>query len=201
VVFEGVAGHAGTVPMHLRHDALTAAAEFILAVERIAGTEQSLVGTVGQLHVAPGASNVIPGRVELTLDLRHPDERLRARIAVEIQDVLSDLGKRRGVTTVWNEVQGYPTVECDLDLVSRLLDAVSDEGYEAIQLPSGAGHDAVALAAITPVAMLFVRCKGGVSHNPAESITAADAEVGLRTIERFMDGIAHTVATSVQLED
>lgn len=199
--FRGTAGHAGTVPMNLRQDALAAAAEFILAVERIAGAEARMVGTVGQVTVAPGASNVIPGFVEVTLDLRHPNDKLRAEVAQRIQDEMIAIGERRDVRTVWNQLMGYPTVECDLDLMSRLIDAIADEGYEPIQLPSGAGHDAVPISAITPVSMLFVRCKEGVSHNPAESIMVEDVEVAIRVLDRFISGIVGSVASSFQLDE
>lgn len=199
--FTGIAGHAGTVPMDLRRDALPAAAEFVLAVERIASGEEGLVGTVGQLIVSPGASNVIAGHVESTLDLRHPDETLRATIARQIEMELHTIGNRRKIETQWTEVQGYATVECDLDLMSRLIDAIADEGFEPLQLASGAGHDAVALSEITPVSMLFVRCKGGVSHNPLESITVEDVEVAIRVLDRFMFGIVGSVASSFQLDE
>jgi len=201
VSLDGSAGHAGTVPMNLRRDALPAAAEFVLAVERIAGAEEGMVGTVGQLTVLPGASNVIPGQVEASLDLRHPNEKLRAIAAQRIEDELAAIGKRRDVDTLWREVQGYPTVECDLDLMSRLIDAIADEGFEPVQLASGAGHDAVALSEITPVSMLFVRCQGGISHNPAESITVEDVDVAIRVLDRFMFGIVGSVGSSFQLDE
>ena len=201
ISIEGVAGHAGTVPMPMRRDALTGAAEFILAVERLAGEVDGMVGTVGQAAVGPGASNVIPGRVDLTVDLRHPNERLREEVARRLQDALAEIGERRQLATHWQDAHGYPTVECDIDFVSRLLDAIADEGYEAIQLASGAGHDAVPISEITPVAMLFVRCKGGISHNPAESITADDVEVAIRVLDRFLLTIATAVAASFQLDE
>ncbi|HWK79715.1 MAG TPA: allantoate amidohydrolase [Thermomicrobiales bacterium] len=201
IVFTGMAGHAGTVPMALRRDALAAAAEFVLAVERIANEVEHLVGTVGQVSVLPGASNVIPGRVELTLDVRHQSAVIREAAVGRMRDVLAELSARRRVEAEWIDVQGYPTVECDLDLMSRLIDAIADEGLEPLRLPSGAGHDAVPLSTITPVSMLFVRCKDGVSHNPAESIEAGDVAVAIRVLDRFINGIAVAVATSFQLED
>ena len=201
IVFTGMAGHAGTVPMALRRDALAAAAEFVLGVERIANEVEHLVGTVGQVSVLPGASNVIPGRVELTLDVRHQSAVIREAAVGRMRDVLAELSARRRVEAEWIDVQGYPTVECDLDLMSRLIDAIADEGLEPLRLPSGAGHDAVPLSTITPVSMLFVRCKDGVSHNPAESIEAGDVAVAIRVLDRFINGIAVAVATSFQLED
>lgn len=201
IVFTGVAGHAGTVPMNLRRDALAAASEFVLAVERIANEVEQLVGTVGQVAVLPGASNVIPGRVELTLDVRHQNTAVREAAVGRMRELLDDLAARRRIDAEWIDVQGYPTVDCDLDLVSRLIDAIADEGIEPLRLPSGAGHDAVPLSTITPVSMLFVRCKDGISHNPAESIVAADVAVAIRVLDRFVNGIAVAVATGFQLED
>ena len=201
VQIQGTAGHAGTVPMNMRRDALTAASEFFLAVERMTGAEPGMVGTVGQVTVLPGASNVIPGDVEATLDLRHPNDRLRAGVVQRIQDELNAIAERRGIRAVWTEVMNNPTVDCDLDLMSRLIDAIAGEGYEPVQLASGAGHDAVPLSGITPVSMLFVRCKGGVSHNPAESITVEDVEVAIRVLDRYINGIVGSVASSFQLDE
>ena len=201
VTFTGEAGHAGTVPMSLRRDALAAASEFILAVERIAGEADQLVGTVGQVAVRPGASNVIPGGADLTLDVRHPNDAVRMAAVGRMKEAMEAIGARRDIAARWTEVQGYPSVACDLDLMCRLIDAIADDGHEPLQLPSGAGHDAVPLSEITPVAMLFVRCRGGISHNPAESIEAEDARVAIRVLDRFINGIALAVATSFQLED
>lgn len=201
IVFTGEAGHAGTVPMALRRDALAAASEFVLAVEQVAGQQEQLVGTVGELKLSPGASNVIPGRVEVTLDLRHPREAVRETAVAELRRVLAGISARRQVAAEWIDVQGYPTVECDLELKSRLIDAVADVGIEPVRLASGAGHDAVTMASITPVSMLFLRCKDGISHNPAESIEAGDVAVALKVLDVFMNGVALGVATSFQLDD
>ncbi|MGC4193183.1 MAG: allantoate amidohydrolase [Thermomicrobiales bacterium] len=190
IVFTGTAGHAGTVPMSLRRDALAAASEFVLAVERIANEVEYLVGTVGQVAVLPGASNVIPGWVELTLDVRHQNAGIREVAVGRMKEVLAELSARRRVDAAWIAVQGYSTVTCDPDLMSRLLDAIADEGIEPLQLPSGAGHDAVPLSTIVPVSMLFVRCKDGISHNPAESIVTEDVAVAIRVLDRFVNGIA-----------
>lgn len=194
VTYTGVAGHAGTVPMALRHDALGAAAEFVLAVESIARETEGLVGTIGQFFVQPGAANVIPGRVEHTLDVRHQDNAVRLAAFTQMRESLAAIGERRGVLTEWTESTGSMTVACDAGLMARLSTAIGESGHEAIALPSGAGHDASSLSALTPVSMLFVRCKGGVSHNPAESIVAADVAVAIGVMDRFVDGIAITVA-------
>jgi allantoate deiminase len=190
VAIAGTAGHAGTVPMALRRDALAAASEFILSVERIANEVDRLVGTVGEVSVLPGASNVIPGRVDLTLDVRHMNNAVRDAAVERMKEALAELAARRGVEAEWSDARGLPTVACDPDLMGHMAEAIVDEGYEVISLPSGAGHDAASLAAITPVSMLFVRCAGGVSHNPAESITVDDVAVAIRVLDRFVDGIA-----------
>lgn len=186
VVFSGEAGHAGTVPMALRHDALTAAAEFVLAVERQARETPGLVATVGQLAVEPGASNVIPGRVTLSLDVRHPDEETLREASRALEERSATIAAQRGVRAEWNEAGIGAAVECSPRLRALLARAVTDAGIAPFELPSGAGHDGVMLSRLTAIAMLFVRCKGGVSHNPAESVTAADVAVALDVLERFL---------------
>ncbi len=192
VVFTGEAGHAGTVPMALRHDALTAAAEFVLAVERVGRETSGLVATVGQLAVEPGASNVIPGRVVLSLDVRHPDaETLREAVrALEARS--EEIAAGRGARVEWNEAGIGAAVECSPRLRALLARAVAEAGVEPFELPSGAGHDGVTLSRLTEIAMLFVRCAGGVSHNPAESVTTADVAVALDVLERFLALLAES---------
>jgi allantoate deiminase len=165
VTFLGEAGHAGTVPMEDRNDALVAAADWVLAVERAGGT-------VGRLEVEPGVRNVIPGRVIATLDLRHPDDATR-RAAVEA------LREQAGAA-IWNETGDVAAVAMD----ERLSAAFG----VATRLPSGAGHDAAMMATIAPAAMLFVRSRGG-SHNPAESVEEADVAVALDALERLLRAV------------
>ena len=168
VTFVGEAGHAGTVPIEDRRDALVAAAEWILAVERAGGT-------VGRLEVAPGVRNVIPGRVTATLDLRHADDASR-------RATLDDLRSRASrVEVVWRDTGDIPAVPMD----ERLSAAFGID----VRLPSGAGHDAAMMASIAPAAMLFVRCKGGISHNPAESVEEADVAVALDALERLLRAV------------
>jgi len=186
VAFVGQAGHAGTVPMDLRHDALCAAAEFALAVEGLARREAGLVATVGQLAVWPGASNVIPGRATLSLDVRHLDDAARDTACRNLHNASVDIGARRGVAVEWRSVQESATVRCSPELGAILSRAIKALGYEALSLPSGAGHDAVVMSTLTPVAMLFVRCKGGVSHNPAESVAVEDVAVALDVMHSFL---------------
>ena len=181
LAFAGEAGHAGTVPMDARRDALVAAAEFVLAVE--AAADGGLVATVGRLAVEPGARNVIPARATLSLDLRHADDAVRRAAAAALRERAGELAGARGVALDWRETGDSPAVPMD----ARLSDALAAAaGGDVLRLPSGAGHDAAMMAPITPAAMLFVRCRGGISHNPAESVEAGDVAVAIDVLERFV---------------
>lgn len=178
----GEAGHAGTVPMSMRRDALAAVAEMIGIVERAGAKRSDTVATVGVAQVQPGAINVIPARVDFTLDARSPDDAVRHAM---VQDILSECeaaAQRRGVGFTIEPFMDSPATPMDKDLMLRLEDAIGSLGADPLRLASGAGHDAVAMAALCPVAMLFVRCKGGISHNPAESITVEDADAAARVL-------------------
>jgi allantoate deiminase len=187
VVLTGVAGHAGTVPMDLRRDALCAAAELVLAAEALARDTPGLVATVGQIDARPGASNVIPGRVTLSLDVRHQDDARRERALAELGQRAERIAGERGIALDWRIMQESRALACDPALTERLAGAIEALGYPLLALPSGAGHDGVAIAALTPIAMLFVRCKGGVSHNPAESVDVADVGVAIEVLGRFLE--------------
>ena len=186
VEFIGQAGHAGTVPMDRRKDALTAGAELVLAVEAAATTQPGLVATVGRLEVEPGVSNVIPGRATLSLDVRHADDRIRTAACEALLARARELAKRRKLAVEIRSLSENAAVQCEPTLVSLLTRAVKDAKQQPLALTSGAGHDAVAMSALTGVGMLFVRCKGGVSHNPAESVTAADVSVAIDVLGRFL---------------
>ena len=190
VTFKGTAGHAGTVPMQARHDALAAAAEFVLAVESEGTSREGLVATVGQMTAYPGASNVIPGEVALSLDVRHPDEKVRIESTRQILERAREIASRRGIETAAELLSDNPSVPCSRNLQSLLTKAIEAEGLKPVHLASGAGHDAVPMSSLTDVAMLFVRCKGGVSHNPAESVTAEDVAVSIHVLGRFLDLLA-----------
>jgi allantoate deiminase len=183
--FTGQAGHAGTVPMDMRRDALCAASEFILKLEHMARATPDLVATVGQLHVDPGASNVIPGRVTLSVDIRHPDDAIRAQARTSMLE-LAHYDSEREVGVETSQVMDAPTVRCDAHLAGLFARAIEEAGHQVFELASGAGHDGVPLSAIAPVAMLFVRCKGGISHHPDESVTAEDVAVAIDVMERFL---------------
>jgi allantoate deiminase len=187
----GEAGHAGTVPMRLRRDALAGAAELILAAERIArdNAADGMVSTVGQIEAFPGATNVIPGRVEFALEFRSATDALRKGAIAQVEEQAREIAQRRGLAVGFLPFYETSTTACSPLLQDLLAQAVVSLGHEPLRLASGAGHDAQVMAALCPAAMLFVRCRGGVSHNPAEF--ASDADIGLailaltRAIEAF----------------
>lgn len=193
VSFTGTAGHAGTVPMLMRRDALGAAAEFVLSVESIARSLPEVVATVGQLHVQPGASNVIPGLVTLSLDVRHQDDTIRERALLEMEARGREIGLERTVTFVWQPLESHGAVPCAPHFARLFAQAIEQQGYAVHSLPSGAGHDAAIMSELTGMAMLFVRCKGGISHNPAESVTSEDVGVAIDVLERFILLLAEMV--------
>jgi allantoate deiminase len=186
VCFVGEAGHAGTVPMEGRRDALCAAAQFVLDVESTAKAEPRAVATVGEVSALPGAVNVIPGEAEHSLDLRHPEDAVRERLRSHLERRAGDIAASRGCEHRWQVRQESAAVPADPDLSALLGKAVEDTGLRVHRLPSGAGHDAAQVAALTPVAMLFVRCKEGISHNPAESVKREDAGAAIDVMSRLL---------------
>ena len=190
ITVTGMAGHAGTVPMAMRRDALTAASEIVLAVEAVARETEGLVATVGELTVKPGASNVIPGEVRMSCEVRHASIETCARALAEIRARADAICRERGSSLGWEDARGYLPTEMDARLRHLLSASIEAEGQRAISLVSGAGHDAVNISQIASVSMLFVRCKDGVSHHPAESIAVGDVEVAIRVMARFLEALA-----------
>jgi allantoate deiminase len=190
VTFSGIAGHAGTTPMDTRRDALSAAAEWIVAVEAEARRRDGLVATVGEIAAEPGAANVIPGRVVASLDVRHADDARREGAAAALRERAARIGEARRVEVDWDEIQATPAVACSPALTEELAAAAVDAGHPAPLLASGAGHDAAMMAAVAPVAMLFVRCDGGISHHPDESVREEDVAVALDVTTRFVERLA-----------
>jgi allantoate deiminase len=186
VTLSGAAGHAGTVPMNLRRDALVAAAECITAVERNAKAHSEVVGTVGRIEASPGAINVIPGKVMFTVDIRAPKDDLRLACVAAVQRDIGDLCRKRKIDVEMQNLQEFGVTQCAPWLMEQMDRAVAAEGLKVRRLPSGAGHDGMAIRAIADIAMLFVRCKGGISHNPAEAISAEDAGAGARVLLQFI---------------
>ena len=191
VQFHGEAGHAGTVPMHMRHDALCAASEFVLAVEGLARGERGLVATVGQVAAHPGASNVIPSKVAISLDVRHIEDAAHERAVRRLYEHAVQICAIRKLAFSWQVAQTSRSVPCDPDLTEMLDAAVQRNGYSIRHLPSGAGHDAVCMAVVAPVAMLFVRCKGGISHHPDESASIEDVQVAFDVMNSFLRQLAN----------
>ncbi len=187
VALRGMAGHAGTVPMGLRRDALAGAAECVLAVERIGRSEADLVATVGRIKAQPGAINVVPGDAEFTVDVRAPDDAQRERALAALRAEFTALAKRRSLELRMEPLQDHAVTACAPWLMKQFELGVGGEGLPPRRLPSGAGHDGIAMRAIADIGMLFVRCKGGISHHPAESIEESDAAAGTRILLRFIE--------------
>lgn len=176
--FIGYAGHAGTVPMGQRQDALTAAAEWTLAIEAITSAKGGdLVATVGHIEALPGAVNVIPGQVNLSLDVRGPQDAPLNALLAELLAKAKEIAARRGLSFDAEQFYSIDATACDAELQQRFGHSVANLQGQSLFLPSGAGHDAIAIAESWPVAMLFVRCKDGVSHHPDESVTVEDVAV------------------------
>ena len=186
VAITGQAGHAGTVPMPARKDAMAAAAECVLAIETRCATEPGLVGTVGRMEVGPGAINVIPGRAAFTIDIRAPDDAQRVRAADDVIRQIDAVARKRGVSLTARKIHDMAAAPCAPWLMDQVDRAISGAGITPFRLPSGAGHDGMAMIAIADIGMIFLRCEGGISHNPAEAITLADAETGAQVLLRFI---------------
>jgi hydantoinase/carbamoylase family amidase len=189
LTIQGSAGHAGTVPMAMRHDALAAACEMVLAIERRCRAGGSLVGTVGILEVKDGTGNVIPGEARFSADIRAADG---ATLAAAERDAFAEcdaIAERRGVRLQRTRTHAVEAVPCAPWLQDRFAESIErvEGAGPAKRLPSGAGHDAMILAGVTDVGMMFVRCgAGGVSHNPAETVTAEDADAAIRALGDFL---------------
>ena len=191
----GMAGHAGTTAMRLRRDALAGAAAMVLAVEQVARDDNSdLVATVGMLDVRPGAPNVIPGAVTFTIDIRSGDRARRDKAADAILARLAEIAAVRELGIESTLVHDLPPSPCDPALMELMDAALAGAGQPVRRLVSGAGHDAMNMAAICPTAMLFIRCRDGISHNPAEHVEPADAEAALSVMLGFIQRLGESVA-------
>ncbi len=195
VGFTGHAGHAGTTPMALRKDALAGAAEFILAVEALAKARSPLVATVGWITAHPGATNVIPGSVELSLDVRHPRNEERRAAFEALEETAKAIAKRRSLGFSVKATQDNGAVSCSGSLTELLERSVRACQGSSLALPSGAGHDAVIVSSLTPVAMLFVRCRKGLSHHPDEYVQPRDLEMALAIVVDFLTRMAYQPAS------
>ena len=189
--FAGEAGHAGTVAMHLRRDPLPAAAEIVLAAENLARQTPGLLATVGTIEVTPGASNVIPGQARFSIDIRHPEDEIRTDAVSALERRVREVAASRSLTVEWRIARDHPAVMCHAALTTRLAEAVAAAGLPLERLPSGAGHDAVVMSEVVPVSMLFVRCAGGISHHPAESVATDDVAAAIDVLDRFLDTLGN----------
>ncbi len=185
----GYAGHAGTVPMGMRKDALVGAALGIALVENIA-KEFNVVATVGKISCGPGAVNVIPGHASFTIDIRSGDDHVRDQAFAKIQHELDLICESRNLIASWQEIHNAPAVVCADWMQELQASVLCDMGVTPYKLMSGAGHDAMALADICDVAMYFVRCKGGVSHHPDESVTEADVALSIEALSRTLEKLS-----------
>jgi allantoate deiminase len=188
--FTGHAGHAGAVPMAARQDALVAAAVFIAEVERLARERSGLVATVGKVEVRPNVSNVIPGEVDVWVDVRHQDDDARDAAFREITHQAALIAEQREIDFDLDQAQSFRAVHCDPSFRELMAASVAEAGVRPFELPSGAGHDAAIMSRRFPVGMLFVRCAGGVSHHPDESVAEGDVTVALEVLWRFVVKLA-----------
>ena len=191
VVVRGMAGHAGTTTMRLRRDPLAGAAAMVLAVEQLARSDNSdVVATVGVIEAAPGAPNVIPGEVRFTIDVRSGVAARRDAVAEAILARIAEIAKARDLEIAIERIHDLPASPCDPALMDLMDEALAAAGQPVRRLVSGAGHDAMNMAALCPTTMLFIRCKGGISHNPAEHVDPADAEIALKVMLGFIERLA-----------
>jgi allantoate deiminase len=188
--FVGRANHAGTTPMHLRHDALTAAAEWTVAVERAAQCEPNLVATVGRVEAKPGATNVIAGECRVSLDVRHRSDEVRRRTTDALVRQAEEIAQRRGLWLQGRILLEQNAVAMEPFLVNQIEEAIRKTGCEPYGMVSGAGHDAMVLAEKVPTGMIFLRSPGGVSHDPAEAVLSEDVEKALECGLRLLDQLA-----------
>lgn len=186
VELEGMAGHAGTVPMKLRRDALAGAAECISVIERLCSEEAGLVGTVGRIAAEPGATNVIPGRASFTIDIRAAADAQRKTAVSKVIESIDEIAARRKLRARITKTHENRTAQCSPWLRRQIGEAIAAVGYPVLELPSGAGHDGMAMIDLADIAMIFVRCAGGVSHHPSERVEPEDVEAGVRVLLRFI---------------
>ena len=186
LTFHGQANHAGTTPMEMRQDALVTAARFITQVEEYARGTASLVATVGTIQALPGAPNIIPGAVTLSLDVRHPDDAMREGAVAHLLDRAAQIAAERGLRLTHRETSAQAATRMDTALTSALAAAARDAGVAAHRMHSGAGHDAMILAPHVPAAMLFLRTPHGLSHHPEEAVAREDAEAAILTMRSLL---------------
>jgi allantoate deiminase len=194
VTFEGTAGHAGTTPMDTRRDALAGAAEWITVVEHEAKTTTGLVATVGRVVAEPGADNVIAGKCRTSLDIRHVEDSVRIAAVDRIIGGAQEIASRRSLTVHWESHLAQASVPMDPWLMEMLERSVRRLAIPVHRMPSGAGHDAMIMAARMPAAMLFLRSPRGISHHPDESIIEEDVATALKVGRQCLDEISRSTS-------
>ena len=187
VEFDGEVGHAGTISMHQRSDSLVAAANFITAVESYALRQKGMVATVGKINNFPNVPNCISGKVQLSVDIRHANDEIRERAATDLTNTAYHIGRLRNQKATCEIIGNSKAVKCDADLVTILKNALSDMPHCVLQ--SGAGHDAMIMGEVAPVAMLFIRCEKGISHRPEENVDVVDVAAALQAGKAFVNEI------------
>jgi allantoate deiminase len=189
ITLTGEAGHAGTIPMHLRRDAFAGAAEIALMVEKLAQdfAGYKLVATVGKMDVRPGAANIVPGFARFTLDLRAESDAARTEAIDRFEREAVSIANRRNLGIAIDPIHRIATTPCDAALQEQLTRAAAALGTKPVKIPSGAGHDGLMMSKLCPMAMLFVRCKGGISHNPAEYASPADMGLAVAALVKFIE--------------
>jgi allantoate deiminase len=190
LTFTGRANHAGTTPMDMRQDAVAGAAEWITDVERLARSVPGLVATVGSMEVKPGATNVIAGEVRLSLDVRHRVDDIRTRTVNDLVRRAGEVAEARGLSAGRNILLNQSAVPMDSFLTGQIEEAIRKAGCEPHHMVSGAGHDAMILAERVPAAMIFLRCPGGISHEPMESVAVADVAKAIECGIHLLDQLA-----------
>jgi allantoate deiminase len=189
-VFLGRANHAGTTPMHLRHDAVAAAAEWTIAVERLAKSVPELVATVGRVVAKPGAVNVIAGETHLTLDVRHRSDDVRSNALTALIKEAEEIAQRRGLSVQHVLLLDQKAVAMDSSLAKQIENAIRKTGCEPHRMVSGAGHDAMILAEKVPAGMIFLRTPGGISHDPSETVLTEDVAKAIECGSHLLEQLA-----------
>ncbi|MFL5330618.1 MAG: allantoate amidohydrolase [Gemmataceae bacterium] len=184
--FVGRANHAGTTPIQMRHDALCAAAEFISGVETAAWRTSQLRATVGSMDVLPGAANVIPGTVRLSVDIRHADDHVRQRAVKELSEKAKQIAEARGLEVSIETAMDQAALLSDEKLTDRLAAVLQKSGRAGYRMVSGAGHDAVMMSRLCPTTMLFLRTPNGLSHHPDEAVRRDDVVAALQVLVEFV---------------
>lgn len=183
----GLAGHAGTVPMGQRQDALLAAAEAVQYIEKRCTGTPTLVGTVGVLETLPGAMNVIPGKTIFSIDIRAAEDSVRDAAIADVLKEIKTICARRKLEVRITELYASTSTPCHPALMDAAEAAIKAQNVPTMRLPSGAGHDAATLAPLCPIGMIFMRCTRGISHNPLEAVLPEDVEVATAALMHFIE--------------